>query len=293
VAAHDPGEIERPGGAFMTHRRIILALTAIVAAALLVPAAASARPFKVSHDVGVYAGTSSTSKGLATVKSGGTVDVQCWTTGQSIGGYAIWDRVSVRNISGYVHDKYVEMPNKTSPAANGIPRCKGGGQPAPAPKPGPGRCVGQKWTQYLAEVLPNPDPKGVEGWSSWYRVRWTATFCPVGNGDYRFEGTPEVREYTNRLSALKALDFQLGEPDPSPDRTRVLYEPRLRICPLTKHLPGACFTGAKMRMMVRLIGGRVRFDRSVVTTKPGLSVMTPNHLGWRHKQDQGKGPSFP
>jgi hypothetical protein len=262
----------------MQHRRIILGLAAVLAAALLVPSAASARPFKVSHDVGVYAGTNSTSKGLATVKAGGTVDVQCWTTGQSIGGYAIWDRVSVRNISGYVHDKYVEMPNKTSPAANGIPQCKGGGQPAP--KPGSARCaaLSKAWIQYLA-VVNDADRFKSENWFSLVRVKWAPRFCPRGNsGDYSIEGTPEVREFKNPVNFF--TEFEPGEGVQSADGKRIVYDGRLRACAL-----GVCGTAGRTRIIATLTSQGVRIDRSVHTLELGENL-SGDHLGWRHKQDQ-------
>ena len=79
-----------------------LALTAL-AIALLVPAAAHAKGFEVSRDVGVYAGAN-TSKGIGTIRAHQLAQVECWTTGQRIQGYSIWDRVKYRGLTGYVHD---------------------------------------------------------------------------------------------------------------------------------------------------------------------------------------------
>jgi hypothetical protein len=269
-------------------RAVALAVTA--AAVLIAPSVASAKIVTVSREVGLYA-TPDTSKPIRTIPPNTRVDVQCYTRGQSIGGYAVWDKIKNGNNGfAYVHDKYVEMQNKSGPDKNGIDSCDGTEPPsATSPKPTPGRCVGRTWPQYLSLI--RQGPSGTESWTSWYRVEWTAKFCPVGNGDYRFEGTPEVREYTNRFAAIKALDFQLGEAHPTPDSTRVVYNPRLRMCPLTKHLPGACFTAASMRMMVSLVNGQVRFDRSVVTTQGARLVLRPNgYLGWRDKRDHGQVP---
>jgi endonuclease/exonuclease/phosphatase family metal-dependent hydrolase len=110
----------------MTTRRTLTAVAAVLAAALLLPAAASAKAFSVSRDVGVYRAPN-TASGIGVVKSGGQVNVQCWTRGQAVGGYPIWDRIDYRGGSAYVHDRYVEMPGAGSPAAAGIPECAGQG----------------------------------------------------------------------------------------------------------------------------------------------------------------------
>jgi hypothetical protein len=57
-----------------------LALTAL-AFALLVPATAHAEGFEVSRDIGVYADTSSSSKGIGTIRAHQLAQVECWTTG--------------------------------------------------------------------------------------------------------------------------------------------------------------------------------------------------------------------
>jgi hypothetical protein len=274
----------------MKHRRIILGLAAVLAAALLVPAAASAKPFEVSRDVGVYAGAN-TNNGLGVVKAGETVDVQCWAKGQSIGGYAIWDRVKVRNISGYVHDKYVEMPGGNSPAANRIPNCNsggggsGGGGTLPEPQPGK-RCIARRWIQYLAHVP--GEPKGPDhNWDAIYSAAWTPKFCPRGNGDVIPSGKPDVRGLTNPFDAAKNLDFQLGEADERGDGRVVTYRPRLRVCPPAK-APGICFTAARMKMIATLTPSGIRIDRSVATTTLGRRFFF-GFLGWRHKPQNRAG----
>jgi endonuclease/exonuclease/phosphatase family metal-dependent hydrolase len=106
----------------MSSRRTITALAPVLTAALLLPAAAAASSFPVSRNVGVYSAPD-TSSGVGVVKAGRTVDVQCWTNGQAVGGYPVWDRISYGSGTAYVHDKYVQMPNGDSPGANGIPQC--------------------------------------------------------------------------------------------------------------------------------------------------------------------------
>jgi hypothetical protein len=108
-------------------------------------------------------------------------------------------------------------------------------------------------------------------------------FCPRGNDDYLVSGTPEIREYVNPLGLVKALDFQLGEPDPTGDGRKVVYDPRLQIC-LPGKFAGACATYAKMRLMARLVGGRIRVDRSVTTTQLARARMHGEYLGWRGKR---------
>jgi hypothetical protein len=82
--------------------------------------------FPVSRDVGVYSAPN-TSAGLSVIKAHSRVDVQCWTTGQAVDGYPIWDRTSYRGRTAYVHDKYVQIPGGSSPGGYGIPRCGASG----------------------------------------------------------------------------------------------------------------------------------------------------------------------
>jgi uncharacterized protein YraI len=251
-----------------------LALTAL-AFALLVPAAAHAKGFEVSRDIGVYAGPTTKSKGIGTIRARQLAQVECWTTGQPVLGYSIWDRVKYRGLTGYVHDKYVEMGG--SHKDNGIENCKDAAQSDPD------RCVGRTESHYLARIFP-VIKKGVpQGWDSWYRLKWTVAFCPRGKGDYVVSGTPEIREYpsiNNGLSLVKALDLQVGEAHPTPDGRKVVYNPRLMIC-LPGKFPGACATYATMRVMARLQGKRARIDRSVVTTGLGRAHLHGEYLGWR------------
>jgi hypothetical protein len=164
-----------------------------------------------------------------------------------------------------------------SPKANGIPNCKD------ATQSDPDRCVGREESHYLARIAP-VIKKGVpQGWDSWYRLKWTVSFCPRGNGDYVVTGNPEIREFpsiNNGLSLAKALDFQLGEAHATPDGRKVVYNPRLMIC-LPGSLPGTCATYATMRVLARLQGKRARIDRSVVTTGLGRAHLHGEYLGWR------------
>jgi hypothetical protein len=251
------------------------ALVGALALALLVPAAANAKPFPVSRDVGVYAAPN-LSKGVGVVKAHETVDVQCWTRGQSVGGYAIWDQIKRNGGTYYVHDKYVEMGG--SPQSNGIQACKSGGQPPAQPKPG-GCVTARTWIQYVADVDPaSQDQAGnhyPESWRSPFRVKWTPKFCPRGNsGDYTITGTPEIRE----LGPFGlVLNLELGEGHPNADGTRITYTPRVRACPA-----GICFTAGRVRLLATLTGGKVRIDRSV-TTVDGWRSIDGHYFGWRHK----------
>jgi Prokaryotic phospholipase A2 len=103
--------------------RVTLAVA--LAAMLAVPAAATAKLYPMSRDVGVYRAPN-TGSGIGVVKSGGQVDVQCWIRGQAVGGYDVWDRIVHRGRTAYVHDRYVEMPSG-SPGASGVPECTGQG----------------------------------------------------------------------------------------------------------------------------------------------------------------------
>ena len=109
----------------MTGRRTVTALAAVLAATLLVPAASAAKEFPVSRDVGVYRAPALGS-GIGVAKARTEVNVQCWTRGQAVGGYPIWDRIDHRSGSAYVHDRSVEMPGG-SPAGAGVPECAGDG----------------------------------------------------------------------------------------------------------------------------------------------------------------------
>jgi hypothetical protein len=109
----------------MFTRRTVTLLAVVLAAAVVLPATASAQLFPVSRDVGVYSALNLGS-GIGVIKSGSQVDVQCWTSGPEVGGYSVWDRIDYRGGTAYVHDRYVEMPDG-SPAASGVPACAGQG----------------------------------------------------------------------------------------------------------------------------------------------------------------------
>jgi hypothetical protein len=265
---------------FTTIRGALIGALALV---LLIPAAANAETFNVSRDVGVYA-DANVSRGLGVIEAGKPVNVQCWTNGQPIQGYPIWDRITFNGRIAYVHDKYVEMGGG-SPQANGIPNCNSGGQPPaqPKPTPKPARCVtAGTWVQYLADVDPaSEDAAGnhyPESWDSPFRVKWAPKFCPRGNsGDYTISGTPEIREM-GPYGLI--LNLEPGEGVESPDGRRITYTPRLRACPA-----GICFTAARVRLLATLTGGGVRIDRSVETLD-GWRSLEGNFFGWRHKDKQ-------
>jgi hypothetical protein len=259
----------------MKHRRIILGLAAALAAALLVPSAASARPLKVSRDVGVYAGAN-TSKALGVVKAGETVDVQCWTTGQSIGGYAIWDLVKVRNISGYVHDKYVEIPGGKSPEEASIRICGSAGQPAPSqPNPGPARCQAATWTRYLS--VPESITK-----DSYFRVTWSPRFCPRGgSGDYSVEfADPDVHRFGP--ATFSGLELDLDKAIVRSDGRRATVSGRVRQC-LGGKFSGVCFTAARVKLAVGL-GKRVSFFAPHVNTNKAGRRLFGASMTWTTKQ---------
>ena len=158
-------------------RRLLPLLAA--ALALAMPSVASAKVFHVSRDVGVYA-KPDLSKGISVIRSGGAVDVQCWTNGQPVGSYRMWDRIAFRGGTAYVHDKYVEMPNG-KPADNGIPSCAGGGGeggfvPNNPSQPGT-KCVrGRFTTRYLSDRLEfQPD-------QSYTKVTWRPRLCKESDG---------------------------------------------------------------------------------------------------------------
>jgi uncharacterized protein YraI len=140
-----------------------LALTAL-AFALLVPAAAHAQGFEVSRDIGVYAGATTKSKGIGTIRAHQLAQVECWTTGQPVLGYAIWDRVKYRGLTGYVNDKYVELG-----------------------------------------------------------------------------GSHKYPTLDHGLILLDATEFRLGEPEPTGDGTKVVYNPRLLAC-APGRFAGPCVT---------------------------------------------------
>jgi Prokaryotic phospholipase A2 len=105
----------------MTARRTIATFAVLLAATLAGPAVAAAKAFPVSRDVGVYRATSLGS-GIGVIKARTWVEVQCWTRGQVVGGYSVWDRINYRGGSAYVHDRYVEMGADT-PGEAGVPEC--------------------------------------------------------------------------------------------------------------------------------------------------------------------------
>jgi hypothetical protein len=257
------------------------ALVSALALALLLPAAANAKQFNVSRDVGVYA-DANTGKGLGVIDAGKPVDVQCWRNGQSVQGYAIWDRIAFDGGTAYVHDKYVEMPNG-SPEAEGIPECPAGGQsPAePEPEPEPSRCVRTKWVHYLAIASRHVTPVVVgpdEHWQSPFHASWKVRFCPRGDsGDYTITGRPDVRE---RGPYSLLVNFELGEGDESDDGRRVVYAPKVRACPAA-----ICFTAARVRLIATLTGDGIRIDRSVETRDSWRNTFG-DYFAWRHKPDQ-------
>jgi hypothetical protein len=165
-----------------THGRCMLAAALTVAAVLIAPSIANAKIFTVSQDVTIYA-EPNTSKPLRPYPAGGRVDVRCYTKGQSIDGYAVWDRIKNGNDGfAYVHDKYVEMQNGGDPAANGVISCDGN-----ETKPPVGTCVkGGFSTRYLSEVRNNqPD-------HSYAKLTWEPRMCLQTDG-WRLVQTPELK----------------------------------------------------------------------------------------------------
>jgi hypothetical protein len=250
------------------------ALVGALALALLVPAAANAKPYPVSRDVGVYT-SPDLKNGVGVVKAHETVDVQCWRYGQSVGGYNVWDQIKRNGGTYYVHDKYVEMGG--SPQSNGIQQC--GKKPPSQGQPAPGQCIAGDWKQYLAYIEKSLPDK----WGSMYRFKWSIRFCPRAGGGYTVEGKPDVREFANWVTALGEL--QLGEAEINSNGDTVTYRPRWRICPVKVIDIDVCATGANMRVIARVTGNKVRFDRVVHTLGPG-STRIGGWVGWRHKQDQ-------
>jgi hypothetical protein len=260
---------------FTTIRAALLSALAL----MLLPAAASAQPFPVSRDVGVYR-TPDLSKGVGVIKAHETVNVECWTNGPAVGGYPIWDRI-IGHPSGtaYVHDRYVEMPNRSGPAANKIPNCNdggggGGGGTPPAPTP----CVAGTWHEYLVNLT----GKHRDRWAPLYSVHWTARFCPRSGGDFNVEGAPVFQEQANPFEWIKAIELQRGEAEPSSDGRRVTYRARVKICPSTK-FGGICVTAGRLQVIASLVGNRVRFDRVVETLPNGRRILFNTLLGFRHK----------
>ena len=154
-----------------TGRRTLAAAIAL-AAMLIAPSVASAKIFTVSRDVTIYE-TADRSNPLRTYPAGGRVDVRCYAKGEAIDGYAVWDRIRNGNDGfGYVHDKYVEMPNGGDPAANGIISCDGS-----EPLPPVGTCArGPFITRYLSEKVP------VLADHSHAKLTWQPRMCRDSDG---------------------------------------------------------------------------------------------------------------
>lgn len=153
--------------------RRMLAAALTVAAVLIAPSIANAKIFTVSQDVMLYA-TPDTSKPLRPYPAGGRVDVRCYTKGQAIGGYAVWDRIKNGNNGfAYVHDKYVEMPGGKGPAQMGIDSCGD----TEAPLPPVGTCArGDRVVRYLSEredFLPD---------HSYTKITWLPRMCVESDG---------------------------------------------------------------------------------------------------------------
>jgi len=209
----------------MNCRRAIVSLGAALVVALVVPGAASAKVFTVSRDVGVYKQPNlSPGSGVGVIKAGKPVNVECWTNGQAVGGYAIWDRI-VGHPSGvaYVHDRYVEMPNGGSPQAN-VPRCPAGGfSPVTPSQPRPGTCVhGGFEEQYLsAKRVLNPD-------ASLTRVTFEPRLCRESDG-WVLRQPPELKQ-TN-TGGLSGLGIEFSAPRRlAADGSTWEYHGRLRKC---------------------------------------------------------------
>jgi hypothetical protein len=153
--------------------RRTLAAALTVAAVLIAPSIASAQIFTVSQDVKLYE-TPDTSKPIRSYPAGGRVDVRCWTKGQAIGGYAVWDRIKNGNNGfAYVHDKYVEMPGGKSPAQMGIDSCGDTGEPLPPV----GTCArGDRVVRYLSERLP------LQRDHSYAKLTWLPRMCVDSDG---------------------------------------------------------------------------------------------------------------
>jgi hypothetical protein len=206
----------------MTCSRIIGGLAAALVVALLLPAAASAKTYPVSRDVGVYS-KPDLSTGVGVIKAGRSVNVDCWTTGPAVAGYAIWDRI-VGHPSGvaYVHDRYVEMP-KGSPQAEGIPQCPaGGGQPS---KPPVNTCVrGDYAERYLSAKRPlAPD-------HSYVRLTWHPRMCLRTDG---WELQPGLELADTGAGDNTGIGLELSAPRPVGSASYE-YHGRIRHCiPLT------------------------------------------------------------
>ena len=210
--------------------RGLLAVAVTAAAVLIAPSVASAEIFTVSRDVTLYA-TPDTSKPLRPYPAGGRVDVRCWTKGQSIGGYAVWDRIRNGNDGfAYVHDKYVEIPGGKSPEEHGIESC--GGSAAP---PAQGNCVrGGFTTRYLSERLRLlPD-------HSFTKLTWQPLMCRDGS-NWVLRTEPKL----NSLPAGDAIAIGLDLEAARVSGSTASYHGQIRQCvPFSISYSGIGFSGS-------------------------------------------------
>jgi hypothetical protein len=156
----------------ITGRRALVA-TVTSAAVLIGASSADSKVFTVSRDVTLYA-KPNTTEPLRSYPAGGRVDVRCYTKGQPIDGYSVWDRIRNGNDGfAYVHDKYVEMPGGKGPAEMRIPSCGGGGEALPEV----GTCARGPFTaRYLSET-PDFSPD-----HSYAKVTWHPRMCVDSDG---------------------------------------------------------------------------------------------------------------
>jgi hypothetical protein len=213
-----------------TTGRRTLAAAITVAAVLIAPSVASAKIFRVSRDVGIYA-TADKSKLIRTIPPNTRVDVRCYQRGESVDGYAVWDRIRNGNDGfAYVHDKYVEMPNKTGPAANGIVSCDG-----PPKQPAVGTCAkGDFLTRYLSErlrVLPD---------HSFTKLTWQPRMC-LQNDGWIVRSEPKLTS----LAAGNAISIGVELEGVRVDGNTARYHGQIRQClPFSISYSGLGFSGS-------------------------------------------------
>ncbi|MCL2471706.1 MAG: hypothetical protein FWF25_08220 [Propionibacteriaceae bacterium] len=120
--------------------RTLVGLAASAALALsvvaLAPSSASATPLGVgtykiieSPSATVHAGPGSNYAALGTISKNTYQQFDCWTTGTSVNGDAVWGRIAGQTGFGYVADYWLDFHNDTI-NHSGLPRC-----PAPTIAP--------------------------------------------------------------------------------------------------------------------------------------------------------------
>lgn len=212
-----------------TSGRRTLAAAIGLAAVLIAPSVASADIFTVSRDVTIYE-TPDRSKPLREYKAGGRVDVRCYAKGESIDGYAVWDRIRNGNDGfGYVHDKFVEMRNGGSPADNGIESCDG-----PA-KPPVGTCAkGSFVTRFLSERL------RVIADHSYTKLTWQPRMCLQSDG-WILRSEPKLTS----LAAGNAVAIGIELEGARVDGETARYHGQIRQClPFSISYSGIGFSGS-------------------------------------------------